>query len=125
MAERERPAETSEPEAKGTARPRRRARRVFGWIGAGLAVVLVGTSVTAYVLYRKLQHNVRKEHVADQLGPNRPPKLKKSMNILLLGSDSRAGANSEYASPDISGERSDTAILLHLSPNRDRAVAVS
>ena len=31
----------------------------------------------------------------------------------------------QYWSPDISGERSDTTILLHLSPNRDRAVAIS
>ena len=47
------------------------------------------------------------------------------MNILLLGSDSREGANKAYWSPDVSGERSDTTILLHISPNRDRAVAVS
>ncbi|HEU5161426.1 MAG TPA: LCP family protein [Streptosporangiaceae bacterium] len=94
-------------------------------MSVGLAVALVGTSVTAYILYQKLQRNVRKEHVTDQLGPNRPAKLNKSMNILLLGSDSRDGANRQYWSPDISGQRSDTTILLHLSPNRDRAVAVS
>jgi LCP family protein required for cell wall assembly len=113
-------------EAAGRRRGRRRrVRRVLGWVSACLAVVLVGTSITAYVLYQKLQHNVHKEHVADQLGTNRPAKLNKSMNILLLGSDSRDGANRQYYSPDISGQRSDTTILLHLSPNRDRAVAVS
>ena len=47
------------------------------------------------------------------------------MNILLLGSDSRDGDNKAYFSPDISGERSDTTILVHISPNRDHAVAIS
>src|SRR5690606_20469021 len=31
----------------------------------------------------------------------------------------------EYAVPGMSGARSDTAILLHLSPNRDQAVGIS
>ncbi len=104
---------------------RGRRRRVGRWIAVGVVVVLLLAAGGAFGLYEKLQGNIHREHVADQLGPNRPPKLNKSMNILLLGSDSRAGANHEYWSPDVSGERSDTTILLHLSPNRDRAVAVS
>ncbi|GAB3979058.1 hypothetical protein GCM10029978_073420 [Actinoallomurus acanthiterrae] len=105
---------------------RRRGRRVVRWVAAGVAVALVLAGGTAFGLYEKLQGNIHKEHVDQrQLGTNRPPKLNKSMNILLLGSDSRDGENHEYWSPDISGERSDTTILLHLSPNRDRAVAVS
>ena len=105
--------------------PARRRRRVLRWAAAVVAVVVLAAGGTAVFLYERLQGNIHKEHVEDQLGPDRPAKLNKSMNILLLGSDSRDGANKAYWSPDISGERSDTTILLHISPNRDHAVALS
>lgn len=104
---------------------RGRGRRVGRWIAVGVAVALLLAAGTAFGLYEKLQGNIHRDHVADQLGTDRPPKLNKSVNILLLGSDSRDGANRRYWSPDVSGERSDTTVLLHLSPNRDRVVAVS
>jgi LCP family protein required for cell wall assembly len=116
---------TEEPTAEPVAEPVRRRRRGLRWVAAGAVVVLLAAGGTVVFLYERLQGNIHKEHVEEQLGPNRPPKLNKSMNILLLGSDSRDGANKAYWSPDVSGERSDTTILLHLSPNRDRAVAVS
>jgi LCP family protein required for cell wall assembly len=118
----EAPAKPDTPEPGETARKRGRAVR---WVAAAVAVALLAAGGTAFAMYEKLQGNIHKEHVEDQLGPNRPVKLNRSMNILLLGSDSRDGQNRQYWSPDISGERSDTTILVHLSPNRDRAVAVS
>jgi LCP family protein required for cell wall assembly len=125
-AEPEGPGEPVGPgEPQAPAEPVRRRRRGLRWAAAIVAVVLVAAGGTVVFLYERLQGNIHKEHVEDQLGPNRPAKLNKSMNILLLGSDSRDGANRAYWSPDISGERSDTTILLHISPNRDRAVAVS
>jgi LCP family protein required for cell wall assembly len=118
-------SEESIPAQSIPAQPVRRRRRVLRWVAAGVAVVVLAAGGTVFYLYQRLQGNIHKEHVEPQLGPDRPPKLNKSMNILLLGSDSRDGENKAYWSPDISGERSDTTILLHLSPNRDRAVAVS
>ncbi len=115
-------AAESEPPAEP---PRRTGRRTLRWVALALALVVLAGAGTTFALYEKLQGNIHKEHVEDQLGPDRPVKLNKSMNILLLGSDSRDGENKHYWSPDISGERSDTTILIHLSPNRDRAVAVS
>jgi len=114
------PAAPAEP-----AGPVRKRRRGLRWAAAIVAFVVLAAGGTVVFMYERLQGNIHKEHVEDQLGPNRPAKLNKSMNILLLGSDSRDGDNKAYWSPDISGERSDTTILLHLSPNRDRAVAVS
>jgi LCP family protein required for cell wall assembly len=120
------PEESGEPtEAAAPPKPVRGRRRVLKWAAATVAVVLLATGGTAVFLYERFNGNIHKEHVEDQLGPDRPAKLNKSMNILLLGSDSRDGANKAYWSPDVSGERSDTTILLHISPNRDRAVAVS
>src|SRR3569833_441036 len=114
------PAAPAEP-----AGPVRKRRRGLRWAAAIVAFVVLAAGGTVVFMYERLQGNIHKEHVEDQLGPNRPAKLNKSMNILLLGSDSRDGDNKAYWSPDISGDRSDTTILLHLSPNRDRAVAVS
>jgi LCP family protein required for cell wall assembly len=113
------------PEPAEPPEPVRRRRRGLRWAAAIVVVVLLAAGGTVVVMYERFQGNIHKEHVEEQLGPDRPAKLNTSMNILLLGSDSRDGANRHYWSPDISGERSDTTILLHLSPNRDRAVAVS
>src|SRR5262249_16569365 len=46
-------------------------------------------------------------------------------NFLLIGSDARAGANSRYGGGQVGGQRSDTTILAHLSPDRQHATMVS
>ncbi|MEV5568489.1 LCP family protein [Spirillospora sp. NPDC052269] len=101
-------------------------RRALRWVAGGMAgVVLVAGGVAAW-LYQDLRGNIRQEHVKGRLGENRPAKLNKSLNILLIGSDTREGENGKYGSAaEISGARSDTTILLHLSPNRDQAVGIS
>jgi LCP family protein required for cell wall assembly len=105
-------------------RPKRGvAWRVLGWVSIGLAVVLVGTSLVAYGAYRKLQGNINHEDVSDQLGAHRPPKLNQALNVLLIGSDQRNGANAKYGK-DV-GERSDTIILLHFSPGGKKAIGIS
>jgi LCP family protein required for cell wall assembly len=53
----------------------------------------------------------------------------KPRNVLLLGSDTRAGLTPEEqaqfgSEDDLEGERSDTIILLHIDPRRDRAVVL-
>jgi LCP family protein required for cell wall assembly len=50
-----------------------------------------------------------------------------ALNILLMGSDSRQGQDTnKYGDPDVmTGERSDTTILLHISADRSFATAVS
>lgn len=105
-----------EPPARG------RVWRVLGWLSIVMSVVLVGGSLTAYGFWRRLDGQIDREHVGDRLG-KRPPKLNNSLNILLLGSDSRAGANSGYGAE--SGRRSDTTILLHISPGGESAIGIS
>lgn len=105
---------------------RRRGWRVLGWVSIALSVIMVGSSLTAYGAYRQLNGNVKREDVDAQLGPNRPKKLNNALNILMLGSDTRAGANGKYGR-GMKGEapRSDTMILLHLSPGGGQAVGIS
>lgn len=106
-------------------RPPRRGLvwRVLGWVSVVMAVILVGTSLTAYAAYRKLQGNINHEDVTAQLGTKRPPKLNQAENILLIGSDQRNGTNAKYGKAE--GERSDTIILLHFSPGGQKAVGIS
>ncbi|WP_131737849.1 LCP family protein [Actinomadura roseirufa] len=104
----------------------RRGWRILGWVCIGLSAVMVAGSLTAYGLYRKAFGNISHEDVNAQLGPNRPKKLNSAMNILLLGSDTRAGANGSYGrGMKDEAPRSDTMILLHLSPGGGQAMGIS
>jgi LCP family protein required for cell wall assembly len=111
------------PAAPGRHRPR--------WVSAllvGLAVLIVAVAGVGGAAYLKLDSNIRDEQVVDRLGdrPGAAPVAQRSrpLNVLLIGSDSRAGVNAEYGSL-IEGARADVTILLHLSADRRRAVAVS
>ncbi|MEU7002829.1 LCP family protein [Nonomuraea sp. NPDC046570] len=59
------------------------------------------------------------EHVPAPSG-TRPATVSKVLNVLLVGTDSEAGSPSRRM-----GARSDTMIILHLSADRSKAVAVS
>ena len=112
-----------------TVGPRRNLRpRWVGtlrWIGVGLAVLLVAVAGIGVYQYEKLSGNITR---VDALAPGdksirNAAKQLDAENFLLIGSDSRQGANGEYGT--VAGARSDTTILAHLSPNRDKAVLVS
>ncbi|MFB4300721.1 LCP family protein [Actinomadura sp. NTSP31] len=102
-----------------------RRRRFLRWAAIGTAAVVVVGGAGAAWLYHDIVGGIDQKHVGGKLGTDRPKKLNKSLNVLLLGSDTRAGDNAQYAADGVTGARSDTAILLHLSPNRDQAVGIS
>ncbi|MFA1537720.1 LCP family protein [Actinomadura monticuli] len=102
---------------------RGRLWRVLGGLSVVLSVALVAGSLTAYGFWRRLDGQIDREHVEGRLGENRPPKLNSSLNILLMGSDSRAGENARYG--EEAGQRSDTTILLHISPGGESAIGIS
>ncbi|AJE82312.1 MULTISPECIES: LCP family protein [Streptomyces] len=121
----------------GTPSPRRRAkgrrrkpqsarRKVFlgtAWTAAGL-VVLGGTG--AGYLYFKLNDNITGVDIDNQLkGDDRPENVDNgSQDILVMGSDSRSGANAEYGK-DQGGARSDTAMVVHVYEGHKKASVVS
>ncbi|MGW1077291.1 LCP family protein [Streptomyces sp. NPDC002537] len=77
------------------------------------------------MLYARLDSNLSSTDVDAALGSDRPARSQDgSLNILLLGSDSRAGQNAEYGGGD-SGARSDTAMLVHLAKGRRKATVIS
>ncbi|MFF8319330.1 LCP family protein [Streptomyces bobili] len=116
--------------ALGVGLGRRRRRR---WFGAGAAVVgllLLGTGVAGWVVYAKLDGNITPDEAAAaelaRYAKERPTALvKDAQNVLLIGSDSRAGDGNSAYGRDSGTERSDTTILLHLSAGRRSATAVS
>ncbi|WP_165959311.1 LCP family protein, partial [Actinomadura sp. KC345] len=101
---------------------RGRLWRVFGVLSIVLSVALVTGSLSAYGLWRRLDGQIDRENVDGRLG-ERPEKLNNSLNILLMGSDSREGENARYGVEP--GQRSDTTILLHISPGGESAIGIS
>ncbi|MFD4573871.1 LCP family protein [Streptomyces sp. NPDC058417] len=120
---------------------RARRTRVVRAVGLGLAGVLVLGAAAAGWAYRHLDGNIRSVDVDSALGDNRParamttptpsgtaseaPVATGALNILVLGSDSRDGANRALGGGDSGGARSDTAMVVHLDAGRTRATVVS
>ncbi|MFE1264837.1 LCP family protein [Streptomyces albogriseolus] len=122
------PGAGSSPSGRGTVR-RRRRRWVWG-VGLGVSLALVGAAAAGWAVYMKLEGNITPDEAAAaelaRFEKDRPTALvKDALNILLIGSDSRAGAENGRYGRDPGTERSDTVILLHLSAGRRSATAVS
>ncbi|GAA0388564.1 hypothetical protein Acor_54030 [Acrocarpospora corrugata] len=100
----------------------------LGWTSVVLTSVLVLGTLTAYTLYRRTLSNIDFGSSTDELDTNRPENQTGAINVLLVGSDTRAGDNSKYgqkASREDTTERTDTIMLLHVTPNRDGARLIS
>ena len=91
-------------------------------IGVLVATVISGGAIT-YI--NSAVGNIKTQNIDDQLGPNRP-EPGPAINLLLIGSDTRAGQGKGFGhAGQFGGQRSDTNILVHISENRDWATAVS
>jgi LCP family protein required for cell wall assembly len=109
-------------------RDRRRGRRVvLRVLAIGLAVVLVVAAVGAALGYRYADKLIGKGH--RKVANLSPASAGRPMNLLLVGSDSREGLNktqlARIETTEVAGQRTDTIILLHVSPKRKKAVMVS
>ena len=91
-------------------------KRVAAWTSIGLAAVLVVATLAAYVKYRSYWDSIKRVDVTGLIG-SQPPKYNNAENILVLGSDTRVGQNGVGGSASSTpGGRSDTLMLLHVSP---------
>ncbi|MEU9847881.1 LCP family protein [Streptomyces sp. NPDC047985] len=107
--------------------PRKRRRGLKITLGV-LLVLLLAAGGTVYWLYSRLDGNITGVDIDEALGDDRPEKLPTSgQNLLVLGSDSRAGAENKElgGGGEVAGARSDTAMVVHIPEGRTRAVAVS
>ncbi|KMS79859.1 MULTISPECIES: LCP family protein [Streptomyces] len=109
----------------------RRRRRRWGRNSAlGAAVLLVVAAGAGWAVYARLSANITADEAAAaelaRFERERPTALvRDAQNILLIGSDTRAGDDNGKYGKDVGTERSDTTILLHLAADRHSATAVS
>ncbi|MFJ9089748.1 LCP family protein [Streptomyces sp. NPDC102384] len=120
------PAHGSSPTGAGRARRRRRWLRYSAICAAFLVLVAGGVG---WIAYDRLNGNITEDtDTAAELAryeKERPTVLAEgAQNLLLIGSDSRAGRNGKYGRND-GTQRSDTTILLHVAADRKSATAVS
>lgn len=101
-----------------TPRSRRIARRVL----IGLSIVLMIASTAFVYTYKMLEGNIATAPLPD--GPRPEKVVEGPLNVLVMGSDTRAGENGKGIGGDTPG-LSDTTMLLHLSANRRYAYGVS
>ncbi|GED84127.1 transcriptional regulator [Streptomyces sp. 6-11-2] len=91
-----------------------------------MAVLVAAGAGTVYWLYSGLNGNIKGVDIENAIGDDRPEKLPTSgQNILILGSDSRAGDNAALNTGKVAGARSDTALMMHIPEGRTEAVAIS
>ncbi|MFB8123271.1 LCP family protein [Streptomyces bacillaris] len=108
----------------------RRKRPWLRWAALGASFLVLVSAGAGWWLYNKLDGNITTDTgAAAELKvyeKERPAQVvMDAQNILLIGSDSRAGDNSKYGRDDGGSQRSDTTILLHLAADRKSATAVS
>ncbi|MFF3372967.1 LCP family protein [Streptomyces sp. NPDC002680] len=122
------PLDPADP-AKRRSRRRPRGKHskallVTAWIAA-IIVVLGGTGL-GYV-YFKLNGNIKSVDINQVLGTDRPTNVDNgSEDILVLGSDTRSGANRKLGGgTDDGSARSDTAMIVHVYEGHKKASVVS
>ncbi|MEU2506287.1 LCP family protein [Streptomyces sp. NPDC007863] len=104
-------------------RKRRRTGRI---VLITFLVLLLAAGGGLYWMYSSIDGNIKAVDIDKALGDDRPEKLPTSgQNLLVLGSDSRAGDNGDLAGGAVGGGRADTTLVVHIPEGRTEAVAVS
>lgn len=102
-----------------------RRGRVLAWSAGVLAVLVLSLAGVGAWVYQDLNGNIGAADIDDKLGGGRPVNLSPgSKNIMIVGSDSRAGANAGYGK-DLTTMQSDTLLVLHIPADREWASVVS
>ncbi|MBS2546877.1 LCP family protein [Catenulispora sp. NL8] len=135
----------ADPRRPGSRRSRRHAgpadsgsmprRRVVIICATSLSVLAIAGAAGLWSVYNRLNDNIRTVDIHADDAPGLPDALKPkpaspspgagaAMNVLLIGSDDRDGANAQYGDAN-SGARSDTTMLLHVAADRKSATVAS
>ncbi|HLY33503.1 MAG TPA: LCP family protein, partial [Jatrophihabitantaceae bacterium] len=85
----------------------------------------VAAGAAAGIAYEKYNGQITRVSVLNTTDSNirEAARQQHAENFLVIGSDSRAGADAKFG--NVSGARSDTTILVHLSPDRSKATVIS
>ncbi len=112
------------PRAEGSPRKRHWLR----WVSAGVVVVVAAGTAGVYLKYRQINDSINRTPLTD-LGHRPPQYSTSSENILVYGSDSRAGldGHEQYIlhTGHVSGDNTDTIMLVHISPGHHQVTVMS
>jgi LCP family protein required for cell wall assembly len=127
------PGQVLRPQARFAMRRRRTRRPLLpsvarrALVAAVSFTVLLGltTAVLAAVAYTKYNGQIKRIAVLQTNDPNirEATKQQDAVNFLIIGSDTRAGADAKYGNAE--GARSDTNIIVHLSPDHQHVTVIS
>ncbi len=103
-------------------------RLILRWTSVAVVAVVSGALLTAYVKYREVYDSIHRVTVTD-LGKRPPVYGTSATNILVFGSDSRAGLDHHqqvllHTGSD-TGNNTDTIIVVHISPGRHLVTVMS
>ena len=116
---------------RGRRKPKSRKRKALKWIAIGTSVAVLGTAGAAFGYYEYLASKIRKgQRVSGDTHAVKPKANANGdtpLNILILGSDSRADAADKKlgGASDSTGERADVIMIAHLSADRSNMSLVS
>ncbi len=121
---------------RGTGHPGlRRLGRALSWVAVVTSMVVLLGSGGVYVYINKQLSNVRRTGALCLAGcTGSPTELGSTENFLLVGSDTRSGANSTGANAGLAQQgagvgdtygNSDTTLLVHLSADRSKVTVIS
>jgi LCP family protein required for cell wall assembly len=121
--------EEDRPAAAAAAAPaggrwRRRRRKILIWGSASLAVLLVAVVGTGYTLLRHFNANIQQDDIRGLLGNQPVNQHPRAENILVIGSDTRAGQGSGYGTGFVT-DQSDTLMIIHIPASRQWAEVMS
>ncbi|MDT0270013.1 LCP family protein [Streptomyces sp. DSM 44915] len=120
-------ADPGQPEPPESPPPPARRRRVLRAVLVSVLALALLVGVGGAVLYLKLDGNISHIDIEGALGEDRPDDTDNgSLDLLVLGSDTRDGENGVYGGDDPDGEaRSDTAMIVHINEDHDAASVIS
>src|SRR5689334_19584468 len=112
-----------------SASTRRDRRRLITVIAIAEAVVAAATATVVVLSLNHLDANIETlpeiPHVVAKPKPRAEPEAPTAMNILVMGSDTRAGKGNHIDGQPDDSERSDVTILLHVSADRKNVYGAS
>ncbi|RFU85846.1 LytR family transcriptional regulator [Streptomyces triticagri] len=95
------------------------------WIAGAFSVLILAVAGVGAWVYQDLDGSIGAADIDGKVGDGRPEKLSPgSKNILVVGSDSRDGDNSEYGK-GLTTMQSDTLMVVHIAADRKWATVVS
>ena len=93
-------------------------------LAAAVTAVVVVLAGAAGFAWWRLDANISRLDISGSLASDRPTVADGPLNILLIGSDTRVGQDAPDAA-QVSGARSDTTLIAHLSADRKHVTVVS